>query len=502
MHHLTIRTLRLSSALPLYMKARDIVGASDETSDLSKIVIRLGGFHLLMSFLGSIGYIMVGSGLKEDLRNIYAPNSVEKMLTGHVYSRAVRGHLLLHLATSKNISEDLEICEEQFAAMTDILISFSTLRHETDCLPLLQELQTILDRGMNFGNIEQHVYARDSRITKLSKCFQDHHPFPHMQQLMSIATGVTGNMIINYHHALNVGISAIKWRELKRCDKVVPLLIVNNGLKIHNSIVPVDPLLFQRISVLKKREKELCEYLRWNNQHCCYIIDGGFLLHQCVWQQNQTYDSLCTLYINYVLNHFGWDAVIVFDGYKDALTDTKAAERLCRSSKNISADVHFQGSMTATLNKQNFLANRNNKSRLIVMKTAVINVEDIDLLILLVDMAPTSKCIFFMKPKKDRTETKIYLPESMTKFPECKKHILNLHTMTGCDNICTLHKRGLQCSTTCENCHDFSCLNSPPTEDSVDAVEEDVVLDTEDFRHAGNEDYADAESKICFQGHT
>lgn len=46
---------------PLYAKAREIVSAAPEGSDLSKIIVRLGGFHLLMSFFGAIGYIMQGS---------------------------------------------------------------------------------------------------------------------------------------------------------------------------------------------------------------------------------------------------------------------------------------------------------------------------------------------------------------------------------------------------------------------------------------------------------
>lgn len=36
---------------PLYAKAREIVSAAPEGFEVSKIVVRLGGFHLLMSFL-------------------------------------------------------------------------------------------------------------------------------------------------------------------------------------------------------------------------------------------------------------------------------------------------------------------------------------------------------------------------------------------------------------------------------------------------------------------
>ena len=51
-----------------------------------------------MSFLGSIGHLMAGSGLKDLLDLIYAPNAVEYMLSGKAVSRAVRGHLVIDAA--------------------------------------------------------------------------------------------------------------------------------------------------------------------------------------------------------------------------------------------------------------------------------------------------------------------------------------------------------------------------------------------------------------------
>ena len=48
---------------PLYVKARDIVQSGQEP-DLNNVVVRLGGFHLLMSFMEAIGTIMNGNGLK------------------------------------------------------------------------------------------------------------------------------------------------------------------------------------------------------------------------------------------------------------------------------------------------------------------------------------------------------------------------------------------------------------------------------------------------------
>lgn len=48
---------------PLFLKAMEIVAGSEDSSDLSKIVVRLGGFHLIMSYLGCVGRIMEGSGI-------------------------------------------------------------------------------------------------------------------------------------------------------------------------------------------------------------------------------------------------------------------------------------------------------------------------------------------------------------------------------------------------------------------------------------------------------
>ena len=48
-----------------------------------------------MSFLGSIGHLMAGSGIKELVEMIYAPKAVEQIMSGKAISRAVRAHLLL-----------------------------------------------------------------------------------------------------------------------------------------------------------------------------------------------------------------------------------------------------------------------------------------------------------------------------------------------------------------------------------------------------------------------
>ncbi|WAR03768.1 hypothetical protein MAR_010326 [Mya arenaria] len=91
---------------PLWWKALMIICAEPERSDLKNIVLRLGGFHTEMSFLGAIGHLIAGSGLQEVMEHIYATNAVGHMMTGKAISRAVRAHLLVDGVLNAMIASD------------------------------------------------------------------------------------------------------------------------------------------------------------------------------------------------------------------------------------------------------------------------------------------------------------------------------------------------------------------------------------------------------------
>ena len=99
---------------PLFAKADDIVQASPE---IARIFVRLGGFHLIMSYLGSIGFIMRGSGIETLLGTVYAQNTVDHMISGHAYARALRGHFLVCAALNALM------LEENIDCLTDINLS-------------------------------------------------------------------------------------------------------------------------------------------------------------------------------------------------------------------------------------------------------------------------------------------------------------------------------------------------------------------------------------------
>jgi hypothetical protein len=88
---------------PLYIKAVDIAMKAN-----LNIVVRLGGFHMLMSVLGSVGHMMRGSGLENILSIIYGPNTVEHVLSGKGYARAIRGHFMIHRVLNTLLFEYLQ----------------------------------------------------------------------------------------------------------------------------------------------------------------------------------------------------------------------------------------------------------------------------------------------------------------------------------------------------------------------------------------------------------
>ena len=105
---------------PLFAKAAQIVADDGLSGPLSTVVVRLGGFHLLMSFLGAIGKIMEGSGLEELWTTVYAKNSVNQMMEGRAYARSVRAHILTSLALHLEILKDSAVPVEWNAQLQEL----------------------------------------------------------------------------------------------------------------------------------------------------------------------------------------------------------------------------------------------------------------------------------------------------------------------------------------------------------------------------------------------
>ena len=80
---------------PLWWKAMTIIESEAPGSPLKCIILQLGGFHVLLSFLGTTEHLMSGSGLEEILELVYVPNTVPKILCGKAIAMAIHGHFLV-----------------------------------------------------------------------------------------------------------------------------------------------------------------------------------------------------------------------------------------------------------------------------------------------------------------------------------------------------------------------------------------------------------------------
>lgn len=117
---------------PLFNKALDIVLAADSGSPLSSVIVRLGGFHLVMSYMGAIGYLMEGSGIEELWEQVYATNTIGSLLSGHSFARAFRAHVLTLLVLVTVLFEKL-INENSFSSeeMDKFKIHYESFLNET-----------------------------------------------------------------------------------------------------------------------------------------------------------------------------------------------------------------------------------------------------------------------------------------------------------------------------------------------------------------------------------
>ena len=85
--------------LLIYMKAKQIQWRYPE--EFANVIIRMGGFHIALNFLGLIGKKYLDSGLGDLLieSGVYAAGTTAALMKGKSYNRGVRAHKLVSEAT-------------------------------------------------------------------------------------------------------------------------------------------------------------------------------------------------------------------------------------------------------------------------------------------------------------------------------------------------------------------------------------------------------------------
>ncbi len=98
----------------LYRVALDVMWVYPDR--FSNVILRLGGMHLLMSFIGSIGTLMADTGLSDVLESVFG--GVGKMLTGKKFPQNVRALRLI----VEEILRDVLLNHPQLSTTDELLL--------------------------------------------------------------------------------------------------------------------------------------------------------------------------------------------------------------------------------------------------------------------------------------------------------------------------------------------------------------------------------------------
>ncbi|KAJ8685740.1 hypothetical protein QAD02_021533 [Eretmocerus hayati] len=209
-----------------------------------------------------------------------------------------------------------------------------------------------------------------------------------------------------------------------------------------------------------------------------YIIDGGFLLHKVVWHQGDIIDAILQRFVKHIEKHFSQGRTVIFDGYP-SIPDArhiKSLERARRVKQNQAREAQSERGMPMPLSKDKYLSNEKNKNRLIQLLTedlraaghtceqadedadtlivnsairmsremnvpAIIVGEDIDLLVILTQLADEHDLVYSFEPGKGKTPSKYFSSRSF--HPE---HLSNsvafFHAFCGCDTVSSIFGKG------------------------------------------------------------
>ena len=275
---------------------------------------------------------------------------------------------------------------------------------------------------VDYVTSDQHkdaTLARQSRDDKDTRSLLDYlqhrSPFDRDSSLQSVATGVTADTNVNADKAKEVGSKILQSMvgknvgdfTFKKNDTVVTM-DSKSCAKIDGQSLPVDPqLLFQRLlTAAREMSENLADIFKYElcnrppalfdpsglpreakkpaladaiwsvgngvnmpaapppTQGMNYVLDGGSLLYRLPWPRGTTFDSICTMYVDYVKKFP--QHTVVFDGY-EAGPSKKDTTHLRRSGGVVGARVNFDGTTPLASKKEHFLAHASNKQRFVDM---------------------------------------------------------------------------------------------------------------------------------------
>lgn len=146
----------------LYQVAVQITWAEREL--FKNIIPRLGGMHMLMSFVGCIGHLMEGSGLAQIMETTFG--GVEKLLSGKKYPQNVRALRLVveELLRPFLIRTDMLTMKELNGTLAALSSCSKTTKLWVDCLIRPVFIIMTFIRAERAGDWPLHLYAVEKML--------------------------------------------------------------------------------------------------------------------------------------------------------------------------------------------------------------------------------------------------------------------------------------------------------------------------------------------------
>ncbi len=143
--------------LQLYRVALYVIWAYPE--QFSNVIMRLGGMHSLMSFVGSIGALMAETGLNESMASVFG--GVSKMLSGKKFPQNVRAMRMVAEEILRKVVRitDINNMDELMTLLESIAASSKTSKLWVDVLVKPVFIMMMFIRAEREGNWLLHLEA-------------------------------------------------------------------------------------------------------------------------------------------------------------------------------------------------------------------------------------------------------------------------------------------------------------------------------------------------------
>ena len=260
---------------------------------------------------------------------------------------------------------------------------------------------------VKYENSEQHKETTKARVIKdytdattICRYLSERNPFNGDECLLSLETGEVSDSTVHAHQAKLVGYGIIQkmiglsafTHSFKRKDMVVIMKSKSKVIIcIDDQVIPVDSqLLFQRLlataggedsdleselqyelstipaslfgkdGLLKEAHKPQLADAIWKisgsgntviPDGVTFVLDGGSLLQRLSWSKGQIFNTICKMYVDYVIRKYGVNSIVLCDGYPEELS-VKDTAHLGRSKGKVVRLVKFSGSMKLSVKKE------------------------------------------------------------------------------------------------------------------------------------------------------